>query len=139
MQDEVKQLPLDRLHRGPRGWGTNPIRAAGAGPEAAEALHLVSLRPGTSRGNHVHGNATEWLMVFGGACRITWKSTRDGSLRESDFGGEGPVLYEIPARVEHVITNTSGKDIYALVFYDHPEPDTAPSEIIPAGNKGGRP
>jgi oxalate decarboxylase/phosphoglucose isomerase-like protein (cupin superfamily) len=139
MIEDVKQLGLEGLYRGPRGWGMAPLRIAGAGDAAAEGLHLVSIRPGASRGNHAHGNATEWILVFGGTGKLTWRSPAVGTVRESVISGEGPVLYEIPPHVEHVITNTSGADIYALVFYNHPAPETVPSETLFGMEKGEKP
>ena len=139
MIEDVKQLGLEALRPDPRGWGMNPLRIAGVGDEAAKGLHLVSIRPGASRGHHAHGNATEWILVFGGKGKLAWRSPEDGSLRESAVSGEGPVLFEIPPRVEHVITNTSGADIYALAFYDHPSPETVPSETFPGKEKGEKP
>jgi len=136
MAVEVKQVVLDGLRQGPRGWGINPLQIAGIGNEPAGGLHLVSIRPGASRGNHVHANATEWILVFGGPGRLTWRSPADGSLRESAVNGESPVLYEIPPRVEHVITNTSERDIYALVFYDHPAPESVPTGPLSGPEKG---
>jgi len=126
MNRDVRVVELDRLHREDRGWGMNPLRTAGAGEEAAAGMHLVSIRPGAVRGNHSHGNATEWIVVFGGAGKLSWRSLPDGTLRESAFGGDGPALFEIPPGVEHAIANTSGRDLYALAFYDHPAPETRP-------------
>lgn len=135
----VHQRPLDGLKSGPAGWGMNPVREAGAGNEAATGMHLVSIHPGTSRGHHAHANATEWIVVFGGTGVLTWRAPVDGSLREAFIDGQGPVLYEIPPGVEHVITNSGQQDIYALVFYDHPSPETVPAETLPAMRKGESP
>lgn len=140
MDPEVKRLKLDGMHRGSRGWGMNPLRMAGAGDAAAAGMHLVSIRPGAVRGNHAHANATEWIVAFGGQGKITWRSPADGSLREAVFGEEEPALFEIPPRVEHAITNTSGRDLYALAFYDHRSPETGPSgPLVEGPDKGETP
>lgn len=135
----VKRLALEGLRSDPGGWGVNPVLEAGAGPEAAHRLHLVSIRPGATRGRHAHGNATEWVLVFGGPARVVWSAPADGVLHESAVSGDRPVLFEIPAGVEHAITNTSGGEIYALAFYDHPDPETLPAEILRKQRKGEEP
>jgi oxalate decarboxylase/phosphoglucose isomerase-like protein (cupin superfamily) len=138
MKGEVKRLDLDGLHQGPTGWGMNPLRIAGAGSQAADALHLVSIRPGASRGNHLHRNATEWILVFGGSGKLAWKSPEDGNLREM-IVGDGPALFQVPPLVEHVVVNTSEQDIYAMAFYDHPTPQTVPGTCISGTGKGDEP
>ena len=128
---KVTRVELRGLSSDARGWGMNPVRQAGAGPGAAAQLHVVSIRPGASRGHHAHGNATEWILVFGGPAKLTWTSPADAALHEEAVTGPDPVLFEIPSLVEHVITNTGDQDIYAVAFYDHPAPETLPAETLP--------
>jgi UDP-2-acetamido-2,6-beta-L-arabino-hexul-4-ose reductase len=126
MKNEVKKLDLPELHQGDRGWVMNPISAAGAVNLSPAAMHLVSIRPGASRGNHLHRNATEWILMFGGPGKLAWRCPEGGNIREFVIQGGGPELFQVPPRVEHIITNTSMEDIYALVFYDHDSPETDP-------------
>ncbi len=126
----VRRVELHGLSSDPRGWGMNPVREAGAGTEAGAQLHAVSIRPGASRGYHAHENATEWILIFGGPAKLVWTCPADTTVREEAVTGPEPVLFEIPARVEHAVTNTGGRDIYALAFYDHPAPETLPAQTL---------
>jgi len=124
MKKEVKKLDLAGLNQGDRGWAMNPMAAAGAGNLSRGAMHLVSIRPGAVRGNHLHRNATEWILVFGGTGRLSWKCPEGSGIREFTIQGRGPELYQVPPGVDHAIANTSSDEIYALVFYDRDSPET---------------
>ncbi len=137
---EVKRLDApDTQWSDPRGWGIDPIRAAGPGADISLGVHLVSLRPGTTpRGNHFHRDATEWLLIFGSPGKLIWRATAEGPLNEIDIAGDGPSLFEIPPLVEHAIINTSDSDLYIMAFYDLPDPVTEPCEVLThfAGERG---
>jgi oxalate decarboxylase/phosphoglucose isomerase-like protein (cupin superfamily) len=139
MKEEVKRLDLGGMHQGPRGWGMDPLRIAGAGSQDTGSLHLVSIRSGASRGNHFHANATEWILVFGGSGMLVWKSPVDGNVRKMIVNAESPAFFQVPPWVEHAVVNTSEGDIYALVFYDHPAPETVPGTCTLGNGKGGKP
>lgn len=128
---EPKQFDLTGITRTDgRGWSLNPLAAAGLDPGRGGGLHLVSIRPGTSRGNHVHSDATEWLVLFGGPATLVWRSPDQPEPREMQLEGAGPWLLELPPRVEHAIENRADADCYLLAFYDRPSPATQPSAAL---------
>ena len=133
---KLKQLDLTQARwHDPRGWGIDPIRAAGSKADISLGVHLVSLQPGSApRGNHSHRDATEWLLIFGGPGKLIWRSAAEGPVHKVDIGGKGPSLFEVPPLVEHAIINTSDSDIYIMAFYDLPDPETTPSKnLLPDG------
>ena len=128
---EPRQLDLTALQRDDhRGWSLNPILASGLAAGAIGNLHVVSIKPGTSRGNHVHQEATEWLLVFGGAATLIWRSPTQPTPIELHLEGSRPWLFEIPPEVEHSILNPLNEDIYLVAFYDQPDPATEPCPTL---------
>ena len=97
-----------------RGWGLNPLLLAGLKPEAVGDLHLVSLQPGAVRGNHYHEHATEWIVLFGGAASVAWRTLATGELQVEAVAAKTPVVFEIPAGVAHAIRNDADEPIYLL-------------------------
>jgi len=137
MNSTVTRRAVDGLRQGDRGWVMNPLDAAGPAPFSRDAAHLVSIRPGASRGNHLHQNATERILVFGGPGVLAWRRPGEEEAREFAISGDVPELFEVPPGVEHVIANTSRHDIYALVFYDQ-APETSPASRLLPSRKGER-
>jgi len=111
-----------------RGWSINPVAASGLDTGRIGNLHVVSVRPGTARGNHYHTDATEWLLVFGGPASIVWRSPTQPEPRELHLKEAGPWLLEFPPLVEHAIENGADSDCYLLAFYDRAEPTTLKGE-----------
>ncbi len=125
---KMMQVDLETIQNNDaRGWGLNPIKAAGLADHEINNLHVVSLRPGAVRGSHYHQNVTEWLLVFGGPAAIVWRSRTEASQHEVMLDEDGPVLFEIPPLVEHALVNTSRQDFFVIAFYNGPD-----SESIPA-------
>ena len=125
--EEIKRLELkDAMRIDSRGWSIDPFRTAGQPAENVCGLHVVSITPGVSRGNHAHRGATEWLLVFGGSAKLISRQGETSLTHEMDVSGDGPVLFEIPPKVEHAVVNTSEHIIYIIAFYDSPEADTVP-------------
>jgi oxalate decarboxylase/phosphoglucose isomerase-like protein (cupin superfamily) len=108
----------------PRGWSLDPIRAAGLNGGALAGFHLVSLKPGSVRGNHFHTHAREWILVFGGEGRLLLREGESAEPQELGLGGEEPAFFEIPPGVEHAIQNTSRSEMYLLAFYDRSDSET---------------
>jgi len=127
---EPRQIDLAKLQRNDeRGWSVNPILASGLAAGTVGNLHVVSIRPGTARGNHYHEDATEWLLVFGGPATILWRSAEQPAPKELDLKEGGPWLFEIPPLVEHAIENRGESDCYLLAFHDKEAPATHSSSL----------
>ena len=123
--DTVKQVKLEKnTWQDARGWGINPLDALGISDGFTGSMHLVSLKPGTVRGNHYHTDATEWIFIFGGKAKIVFKAAKEDSVHQILVGDSEPALFEIPPDVEHAVVNTSMNDIYLTVVYDSHAPDT---------------
>jgi dTDP-4-dehydrorhamnose 3,5-epimerase-like enzyme len=106
-----------------RGWGTNPFKAFEVSDTASLDLHVVSLKPGYIRGNHYHADATEWMIICGGAVRFLWKAVEEKTVHEIIICDKEPVLLEITPLVEHALRNEGGHEIYVIVMNSSSEPD----------------
>ncbi|MFH1990983.1 MAG: cupin domain-containing protein [Pseudomonadota bacterium] len=123
--DTVKHIGLKKnIWKDERGWGINPLEALGIKAGLPGNLHIVSLKPGTVRGDHYHATATEWMLVFGGKAKIVWKVKKASSVHQIFVDDSEPALFEIPPDIEHAVINDSTSDIYLAVFYDSHQPDT---------------
>lgn len=126
----MKQIKLDSMWVDSRGWSLEPLAAAGMRPEAIGNLHAASIAPGGVRGNHVHPDATEWLLVFGGPFEILWRPTPDSETQTVKVKEAGPFLFEFPANEPHTVCNVSSGDIYILAFNNQAKPETQRCELI---------
>jgi dTDP-4-dehydrorhamnose 3,5-epimerase-like enzyme len=116
---KLKRIELrDKTWADERGWGINPLEAAGLSKESLGNLHVVSIRPGHLRGNHYHTTAHEWLLTCGGPAKIYWRSGHTESISEVLVNGQEPLLFEIPPNVEHAIVNQAKENIYLLSFHN---------------------
>jgi dTDP-4-dehydrorhamnose 3,5-epimerase-like enzyme len=120
----VKQLELKHgIFKDGRGWTINPFSIADSSGKSLSDLHLVSMKPGTIRGNHHHPDATEWLLTCGGSASLVWRRVGDDTVNQFLTEGKEPALFEIPPGCEHAIKNLSHDDIYLMAFYDVSSPD----------------
>ena len=126
----MKQIRLDSVRVDSRGWSLEPLAAAGMRPEAIGNLHAASIAPGAIRGNHVHPDATEWLLVFGGPYEILWRKSPDSETETVKVKDPGPSLFEFGPNVPHTVCNVSSGEIYILAFNNKEKPDTQRCELI---------
>ena len=125
MMSEAKVVELRKAIRADdRGWSINPLEAVGLSRESLGNLHVVSMRPGTVRGNHYHTEATEWLLVCRGPAEVVWRRAGDDSIRNANVSKAGPVLFKIPPNVKHAVLNESNEEIYLMSFSDSSERGT---------------
>ncbi len=128
----VKQLELkDTILKDGRGWSINPLKFVDIKDRSLEDMHVVSIKPGEVRGNHYHPDATEWLLICGGLASLVWRPVHEEAVNEILINGEEPVLFEIPARLEHAVKNLSHYDIYLVAFYNIPGPDVVGCSLFP--------
>jgi dTDP-4-dehydrorhamnose 3,5-epimerase-like enzyme len=81
-------------------------------------LHLVSLNPGKVRGNHYHPLGTEYIMAFGGQCRLVAVDEKTGEREERIVSKDERVLFKIPPTIIHAVFNEGDKEAYLLCYYD---------------------
>ncbi len=98
-----------------RGWVANPI-VEGPGGAPLGHVHIASLAPGAVRGNHVHPDAAEYVLVWGGEAEVTWEHA-DGGLASEKVTGEELVVFEIPPGIAHAVTNTGSAEVYLIAYY----------------------
>lgn len=123
----LRPLDLSELSRGDeRGWGLSVLEALPVDRSEIGDLHVVSLRPGAVRGNHVHRRGTEWLLVCGGPVVAAWRAD-GGEVGRMEIPGEAPSLLEIPAGSPHAVKNVADHVIHLVAFNDE---EDVPTEAV---------
>jgi len=83
-----------------------------------EGLHLVELKAGSVRGNHVH-QKDEVLCVIGGTGRCEIIAEDQISGKEQHLIVEGDLkTYRIRAGLKHTIKNFSREPFYLVCFFE---------------------
>lgn len=87
-------------------------------------VHIVSLNPGSVRGNHYHEHQTEYICVLGGPCKLVAVDNESDEKMDVILDGEKCPLIIVPLRVTHALKNIGGETIYLLCYADRPlDPD----------------
>lgn len=122
----------DRTWGDERGWGLRLLEAAGLHSDEVGDLHVVSLRPGAVRGNHVHEQGTEWLLVCGGPAVAAWRArgAEEGAHARMEIPGDRPALLEIPPGVPHALQNAARHPIHLVAVNEEAEPPTRKVEPL---------
>ncbi|UCE79598.1 MAG: hypothetical protein JSV13_02900 [Nitrospiraceae bacterium] len=116
---KIKRYNLqNHVWKSNRGWGINPFEVIGRLQETLGNVHVISITPGAVRGNHLHTNATEWILIFGGPSLLVWRSSDNDVINEINIKDDQAELFEIPPNVEHAVKNNSNRDIYLISFND---------------------
>ncbi len=128
---EITEL---KAYRDARGWNTHPLNENVLRSGGFSNIHLVSIEPGSIRGNHVHIKQTERVMIFGGRCLFIAKDAPDSEPMERTFTEEDLFLITIPPGLPHAFKNTGEKTMFLLcasdVPFDPANPDTERIELI---------
>lgn len=111
-----------------RGWVANPLLLPGFLSEFGH-LHVVSMNPGSVRGNHYHKTYREWLFIFGGDYEVYWNSGE--RIQKKSFTKDEFYTIEIPPGISHVIKNISDSVIY-LVAYQNADKASISADTIPS-------
>jgi oxalate decarboxylase/phosphoglucose isomerase-like protein (cupin superfamily) len=114
---EIISLP-ESFRQESRGWSFSPFR----GYPLADGLeldwasfHLVSMEPGSIRGNHVHPRVTECLLFLGAPCLLVWQDEGSDLVQQRRIDDHHTVAI-IPPRVKHAVQNLSAGPIYLTAF-----------------------
>lgn len=113
-----------------RGWGLRPAAAMPLPWDEVGECHVVSVRPGAVRGNHVHDRGTEWLLICGGPAVVAWRPRGQDEPGRMELPGDAPVLLEIPPGMAHAVENVGAAPIHLVAFNDEAEPRTRPVEAL---------
>jgi uncharacterized RmlC-like cupin family protein len=131
---EIQFIDLSgEIHADARGMSFFPWQGRLQEPQFLLAtFHLVSIRPGHTRGNHLHPGHAEWLYPFHGAGVIRWEAAA-GQLREWLITGDRTLIH-IPPGLAHALTNPGPEILYLLAWRelagDGPtEPETVPHPL----------
>ena len=120
--------------RDARGWNTHPIPYELIDKHALDNIHIVSLEPGTVRGNHAHHRQTEYIFVMGGPCRVAAVNKATAEFSELVVHPDDLYLFKVSPGVGHGFKNISNATIYALCFsdlrFDPANPDWELCEVV---------
>lgn len=108
--------------RDARGWGMNPLIAAGVDGNGPASLHVVSLKPGAVRGNHAHPDSTEWMQVCGGPAQLVWTCPDNATPFSEWIAADDPALFLIPPGCGHAVRNHAPFDITVVSFSNARKP-----------------
>jgi uncharacterized RmlC-like cupin family protein len=129
---EVQFIDLSgEIHADARGMSFFPWQRRLSEPQVLLAsFHLVSIRPGQTRGNHLHPGHAEWLYPFHGAGVIRWEAA-SGQVREQVIAGDRTLIY-IPPGLAHALTNPGPEILYLLAWREEVGAATAAApETVP--------
>lgn len=84
-------------------------------------MHVMSIVPGASRGNHYHGDHREILLiVYTDTWLLRWDSGANTNIEECVFSGSGSVLLEIEPMASHLLHNQGSSDLLVIGLSDIP-------------------
>jgi dTDP-4-dehydrorhamnose 3,5-epimerase-like enzyme len=101
-----------------RGFSIKPFE--GKQLDAVFNIHLVSLNPGTTRGNHFHPTQTEYIFVLGKQGKLVTVDSANDKRSETFINGEKCPRIVVPPQVAHAIKNTGSEQMYLLCYTDSP-------------------
>ena len=117
----------------PRGISFFPWRGRLQQPrDLLMSFHLISIRPGQTRGNHLHPGHEEWLYPFHGRGIVIWQAAPEPVQEQAVSGNR--TLIRIPPGVAHALRNPGPEMLYLLAWRepagDAPEePETLPHPL----------
>jgi hypothetical protein len=78
---------------------------------SVKELHVLTLRPGFTHGNHFHMNKFEVIMVmYWDEWTFHWDSGVDTKVEKQSFSEEGTVMIEVKSLISHAILNGGKKE-----------------------------
>lgn len=117
-----------------RGWVSNFLDFLPITTDNLKNVHIVSLAPGQTRGNHFHKKQHEALVVLGDEIFVRARNHETGEKYEETVGAERPVMFFVSPFVSHAFENRGEKMAYLVCFtdtvYDSDHPDSHPDSII---------
>lgn len=84
-------------------------------------LHVASILPGHTRGNHFHAERREViLVVHSDRWSLHWDSGPDTPKSSRSFAGRGMVAIAVPQDSAHAIVNDGEEPLWLLAATDGP-------------------
>lgn len=97
--------------------------------ELPSTFHLISIRPGQSRGHHLHPGQAEWLYPFHGNAVLTWEAA-PGQIRERVIAGDRTLVH-LPPGLAHAVTNPGPEILYLMAWREQAGEGPTESETVP--------
>ncbi len=122
------------IHTDTRGMSYFPWQGQLQPPkDLSKTFHLISIRPGHSRGNHYHPAHIEWLYPFHGTGTLIWEEAPD-QVQERQISGDSTLIH-IPPGIAHAVRNPGPEILYLLAWRGEAgkaaatEPETVPHTV----------
>jgi UDP-2-acetamido-2,6-beta-L-arabino-hexul-4-ose reductase len=98
-------------------------------------LHITTIGPTHTRGNHYHARHREILVVvYRDAWMFYWDSGAGSSVEHRSFTGKGAAMIEILPFASHALVNTGKRDLIVAgmsdVRYNPEHPDAFPRPVV---------
>ncbi len=111
--------------RDQRGWVSNLLDFVPLPAARIRNVHLVEIKPGCVRGNHVHRKQMEWIIICGGPTRVVVAA---GDERfETVLDGERPMMLKVTPGTAHAVRYEGDGRAYLVAItdteYDFNAPD----------------
>lgn len=112
-----------------RGWVIRPIynemgdfieHEGDEGLGDVKNLHIVSIKPGVTRGNHFHKHQLEFLLIMGGEVEVTWQHPDEEDKHRERFNSREPYVLRVPNNVVHAVKNVSDEIMYVVCYSKAP-------------------
>ena len=123
---QVKEI---EFYQDDRGWCIRPISDDDIKDGIISDIHMVSMKPGTIRGNHYHVNKTEHILIIGSTCRVLVVDNNTKEREEKILENNENDLFVIPPGVTHAIENI-GNDASYLFCFSHVKDGLKDSDVV---------
>jgi hypothetical protein len=98
-----------------RGSSFSPGAACTAFLDQLEDLHITTLLPGHTRGNHYHRLRREVLLVlFKDRWELNWDQGESTPASCREFHGAGVAVVEVEPESSHAVTNTGVEPLWIV-------------------------
>ena len=123
---QVKEI---EFYQDDRGWCIRPISDDDIKDGIISDIHMVSMKPGTIRGNHYHVNKTEHILIIGSTCRVLVVDNNTKEREEKILENNEKDLFVIPPGVTHAIENI-GNDVSYLFCFSRVKDGLKDSDVV---------
>ncbi len=110
---QVKEI---EFYQDDRGWCIRPISDDDIKNGIISDIHMVSMKPGSIRGNHYHVNKIENIFIIGSTCRMLVVDNNTNEKEEKILENNEKTMFVIPPHVTHAIENIGNEVSYLFCF-----------------------
>jgi dTDP-4-dehydrorhamnose 3,5-epimerase-like enzyme len=114
--DKIKIIPRNKIIDN-RGWFLKVIDGKEENlPQHTGEIYLIQAKPGETRANHYHNEASEWFTLIQGKADMHLEDIETGESLEIALNSDTPFTIFVPALIAHSFENASNEP-YVLVAY----------------------